>query len=257
MAKQPESGKRYSVCSNTPLGGPVTAGQAPRTASVEEYKARGGAAMADVRWPNGSTLTVGFLNGSQGLRDQVVNLAPRWTQFANITFQFVDGRSDDIAVNFLPTRGAHYGTYSSYLGTDSARFARAGQPSMHLVFNENDPHNDDDEYRRVILHEFGHALGLIHEHSRPDHPIYWNNQAVYNQFHQQTGWDWNMIYQQIIAPYSGNLTHVTDFDPASIMMYPFPQGLAIYSDGTPFATDWNRDLTDGDKSIMQAAYPRG
>jgi len=254
MAKQPETEKRYSVCANTPLGGPVTPGKAPRTASVEDYKKRGKAAMADVRWPNGSTLTVGFLNGSQALWDQVRALAPQWSQWANIAFQFVDGGSEDITINFLPMQGADYGTYSSYLGTDSAQYARAGQPSMHLVFDES--RADDDEYRRVILHEFGHALGLIHEHSRPDRPIYWDNNALYQDFHQKTGWDWNMIYQQVVAPYSGNLSHVTEFDPTSIMMYPFRRGLAVYNDGTPFETDWNRDLSDGDKSIMEAAYPR-
>jgi hypothetical protein len=234
----------------------MTRGKDLRTASVEQFKKGGKAAMADVRWPDGSTLTVGFLNGSQALHDQVRALAPQWSQWANITFQFVDGGSDDITINFLPMAGANYGTYSSYLGTDSASYARAGQPSMQLVFDESNPNNDDAEYRRVILHEFGHALGLIHEHSRPDRPIYWDNNAVYTYYNQMTGWDWNMIYQQVIAPYSGALTHVTDFDPTSIMMYPFPQGLAIYSNGTPFVTDWNRELSDGDKSIMEAAYPK-
>ena len=40
------------------------------------------------------------------------------------------------------------------------------------------PDSDDDELRRVVLHEFGHALGLIHEHQNPEGGIEWNEPAV-------------------------------------------------------------------------------
>ena len=75
------------------------------------------------------------------------------------------------SIAFEPTPQADYGTYSSYLGTDSRRFSRTGRPSMYLVFDPDDANNTDQEFQRVILHEFGHALGLIHEHMRPDRPL--------------------------------------------------------------------------------------
>jgi len=39
------------------------------------------------------------------------------------------------------------------------------EPTMNYGWLKDD--TDDVEYRRVVIHEFGHALGAIHEHQNP------------------------------------------------------------------------------------------
>jgi hypothetical protein len=247
------------TCSNTPTGGPALYGRAPRipTAPVPGKKA----AVADVCWPD-PVVRVGFVNPATDwgnvIREHVKTIAPTWSQYANLTFEFVEGWTEDVTVNFEPDpeNGITYGTFCSYLGTDCCLHSRSKEASTHLVFEPNNPSYTEDQFRRLILHEFGHALGLIHEHMRPDRPILWNQPAVCKYYRSNFGWNWPTIRANVIDIYEKAVKDQTPFDPKSIMMYPIDTGLAAYEDCTPFTTDWNFDLTPGDIELISRTYPK-
>ena len=251
---------RISTCANSPLGGPAMNPESC-VIDIDRYVPGQKAGMAEVRWPNGSTVKVGFLNRTDEygglLRNKVRDIASTWSRFANVKFEFVEGPTRDITINFSGDV-APAGTYCSQLGVESALSSGRGEASMHLVFDDNNPINDDDEFCRVILHEFGHALGLIHEHARPDSPLVWDEGALREYYVTLTGgaWDWDMIQNQVVKLYNKKLVDSTKFDPDSIMMYQFPAGLAKYADGTPFATDWNRQLSKLDQAFIGEMYPK-
>ena len=123
-------------------------------------------------WAAGRTLNVGFLGGSQWQQDQIKYFAPEWCQYANINLAFPAGGPYDILISFDSTGGSW-----SYHGTDSSHYSSTNQASMN--YGWIDQNRPVDQLRQVVLHEFGHALGAVHEHQSPLETIQWNKEEVY------------------------------------------------------------------------------
>jgi hypothetical protein len=245
------------LCSNQPNGGPLD----PADPSTVAQPTR---AIADKSklWDNGKTLNVAFLNGNDAWGEQVKQAvretASEWCKYANLKFVF-DQPTAHIAINLVPFGNVGFGTFNCWLGKDCLAKFQQGQPSMNLVFHpslQSNPQVMQQEFSRVILHEFGHALGKIHEHMRPDRPITWNKQKLLALFGgPPNNWSSQMIDQQIVNFYQGGALVGTAFDIQSIMMYQFPNGVAFYSDGTPFQTPNNLVLSPMDKVLANMLYP--
>jgi hypothetical protein len=106
-------------------------------------------------------ITVWFLGGDPELHVRVRAVAAKWTGpgMANVEFLFLDNGPADIRIVFGPGQGSW-----SYLGTQ-CRQVDPSEPTMNYGWLT--PNAPDDVLRPVVLHEFGHALGLIHEHQHP------------------------------------------------------------------------------------------
>lgn len=85
----------------------------------------------------------------------------------------------------------------------------------------------------VIIHEFGHALGMVHEHQNPTGGIQWNETAVLNYFSGSPNfWDEDQIRFNVLDKYNSNLLNASAYDPKSIMLYAFPASLTTNGVGT-------------------------
>ena len=179
-------------------------------------------------------LKVRFLDGQSSERARVKRVAPEWSKHADIRFEFVDSGPSDIRIGFDPNDG-HW----SYIG----RAAISKTKTMNLASGHTD---------RVILHEFGHALGLKHEHQNPAVSIRWNEQAVLAEYRKRQKWSDDKIRRNVLNRLNVDQTNFTEFDPASIMLYAIPNRWTIGD----FETGYNRELSATDKRFIGEQYGR-
>ena len=208
-------------------------------------------AAATNKWGK-KLLNVTFFDGRDPwnllVRQKVQDFVKEWEIYANVQFTFNSATHGDIVIQLeRSSKYPKYGIYQSLYGPNAANEATYDRPSMWLLF---EPNICDSKIKRATLHEFGHALGLIHEQTRPDSGIKWYNddKQVY-KYYAYTGWSENQIDAQVINPFAGKLIRVTPFDRSSIMIYPIPKGLAN------LVVDWNMDLSPMDKLFMGVLYP--
>jgi len=197
------------------------------------------------KWKQKRELKVGFFSGSAAVRKKVQMYAEMWHEVVNVSFLFGKPGPYEIRIDFNPSVGSW-----SYMGTDNLTIP-ANQPTMNFGWVTETSGKDSD--RAVVLHEFGHALGLIHEHQSPGGFIQWNRQVVIAAMWQSAGWSAQEVEEQIFRRYSTSQTQYTRLDTKSIMMYPFP---GEWTFNLPAGTPWNTDLSQMDIDFMKTHYPK-
>jgi hypothetical protein len=194
------------------------------------------------QWQPGQELRVRFLDGERQVQQRVRQHAVAWLEFANLAFDFGEHATAEIRVTFT---GAGYW---SHVGTDALRVPRDA-PTMQL--GGLGSHTEEVAFRRTVLHEFGHALGCIHEQASPAADIPWDVDKVYAFYRDWQGWDRQTTHDNVLLRYSAADLHFTRHDPASIMQYPVPETLTRRR----FSVGWNDDLSDSDRSFITRMYP--
>lgn len=201
----------------------------------------------DAKWDgDGQTITVAFMAGTEGLRARVRNTALRWvgSGMANLNLRFVDDVSNaDIRIDFRAGDGSW-----STVGT-TCRQVPKNQPTMNFGWINED--SAEEELRSVVLHEFGHALGLIHEHQSPNPPIQWKRETVISSLSgPPNSWSVAEIEFNVLTAASPEDLDATARDPLSIMMYPFPASWTTAG----FSSGFNSDLSELDKKFIRKEY---
>jgi serralysin len=121
---------------------------------------------------------------------------------------------------------------------------------MNLAINDR---TSEKEFARTILHEFGHALGMVHEHQSPVNGIPWDETKVYNYYRTHYRWNRKMVKSEVLRRYNVTNTNFSEFDPDSIMLYEVPS--TVTKDGSSIRGQSNK-LSPKDKSFIAKLYPR-
>jgi hypothetical protein len=206
------------------------------------------AIIVQKQWDNGHRLRCRFLDGDDLQRQKVMDNARKWENYANVQLNFGDDPEAEIRISFQADSGSW-----SAIGTDclvTAYFPQY-QPTMNFGWLRDD--TGDDEYERVVVHEFGHALGCIHEHQQPNEHLKWDVNAVYAAFSGAPNyWSKDDIDYNILQKYSPAGISATRFDKKSIMLYQFDGTLFTDGKGTPL----NHQLSKLDEQMIGQLYPK-
>ena len=233
-------------------------------AATKRAKIRGVVARSFL-WAPGETLKICFRSGSPKARARVAQFANEWMKYANLKFDFGDGAElrtcqggEAIKIDFVNT-GPKIG-YWSALGTLSLKVDH----SMNLSFLGDDELPRDQkgrqmhetEARRVILHEFGHAIGLVHEHQSPRSGC---NAEYYPEaviaYGALRGWPPEKSIHNF-GQMQGPDLKATEVDRRSIMHYALPPWLFKKGENSPCFVQPNLDLSEGDKAFVASVYPK-
>ncbi len=215
-------------------------------AEDEDFSERG-VLLKGTKWANGKTLKVFFLNGSPYLRDKVITFARRWANHANLHFVVTTNKAQsDIRVGFKIN--GDKGSWS-YFGTDADRYRKGKQTMNFGWFDRNTP---DSELIRTTVHEFGHAIGLAHEHLSPVNTIKWDKPAVYAYYTSPPeNWTRKQVDEQVLNKYKPRDVRNTKYDPESIMHYYVDPSLTTDGKGVGL----NMTLSAKDKTFIGRIYP--
>lgn len=160
-------------------------------------------------WDTGQTIRVRITGFSVADAATIQSHAQSWTNHVNLNLVFV-GANDRATIRVVPGSRNY-----SVVGRDNLSVP-PNEPTMLLNLAGLTP----DEVRRKALHEFGHALGWIHEHQSPAAGINWDKPKVYAFFKgPPNNWSEADVDRNIFRLYSANSTNYSPYDPDSIMHY--------------------------------------
>lgn len=227
-----------------------------------------GVIVRTLTWKTGELIKVCFRSGTPAARARVARYASEWMQYANVKLEFGDPANprtcagdnhEAIKVDFIDS-GPKSGFWSA-LGTIS----RKQEHSLNLSFLGRDQLPVDRqgksmpeaEARRLILHEFGHALGLVHEHQSPNAQC---SQDYYEEavlaYGALRGWPREQTVRNFKRYDASDELNATAVDRQSIMHYSLPPWLFKTGEKSACFVPINFDISAGDKAIIAQFYPR-
>jgi hypothetical protein len=200
----------------------------------------------DFLWPKNRVITIGFIGEGEDIKRTYYNfwsevdplqykiqngsymstisiiqtvVNERIQPLVNLTFNFLKkpyNRTPDIRISFDKKDGCF-----SAVGKDALNYKKE-DATMNFAWLDVS----------TILHEFGHAIGMNHEHQSPYSSIKWNKPVLYLYYWLTIGWDTNTVDENVINKFDKKNNTGSKFDPLSIMLYYYPSILTTDFVGT-------------------------
>jgi hypothetical protein len=230
------------------------------------------------RWENGRRLRVCFYNGNPVVVKLIRTIASEWNPHSGVVLDF---GPDGTWLNCLNPRagfpeirvGFSERGYWSYIGSDSERYGGDRAPSMNFdsfnrLYNEFQYSAADVVprarlyHKATIRHEFGHALGLLHEHQNPNLNCYkeikWDGPGnVYDYFASSPNfWSKEQVDRNLGFVGATDSDYISgDPDPKSVMMYSLSPAIFRIGAASRCATPVNYEISEKDRLVVSKIYP--
>lgn len=219
-----------TAIAESPKNAPETGKSGRKKRAVSNYKKL---------WRAGRTLKVFFLDPLEThKKNAFMKVFDQWTEHANLKFELVANNNAEIRIKTNTKEDF------SYVGTD-ALLINKDKPTMFISALPG-----DEYFEAGLLHEIGHAIGFLHEHTHSEANIPWNKQKVY-EYYKKFGWTKDEVDINLLTPSTDAIVD-TEYDKTSIMHYEVPKAL---TDGV-WEVGINTQLSDKDKYQASKTYPK-
>ncbi len=202
----------------------------------------------DRKWQSRKTLKIKFLGSvSDNIKTRIIYEASEWIKYAKLKFEIINDNSmSDIRIILDQKVKGGAGSWST-IGTDAIRVPK-NEPTMCLaILSGNSLVNN---FSITVKHEFGHALGAIHEHQRSDASFKWDEEKVIQYYEDNFNWPRQKTIDNILYRYMRETLNASKYDPLSIMCYVIPPD--FINSGEP--PKRNEVLSDQDKKFIAKIY---